>query len=102
MKAVGIKHLKTHLSDYVRLAKAGETILVTDRDQVVAELGPARRRRPPLTRSEEILESLAEKGDITRASLPKKGWRWSPRGIGLPSTDVEALLDEIRSDRQGA
>ena len=28
------------LSDYVRLAASGETVLVTDRDRVVAELGP--------------------------------------------------------------
>jgi prevent-host-death family protein len=31
MKAVGIKQLKAHLSEYVRLAKAGETVLVTER-----------------------------------------------------------------------
>jgi len=37
MRAVGIKVLKAKLSEYVRLAKAGETILVTERDEVVAE-----------------------------------------------------------------
>ena len=38
MKVVGIKQLKVRLSEYVRLAKAGETVLVTERDEVVAEL----------------------------------------------------------------
>ena len=40
MRAVGIKTLKNKLSEYVRAAAEGETILVTDRDRVVAELGP--------------------------------------------------------------
>jgi len=40
MKAVGVKVLKNKLSEYVRLAASGETVLVTDRDRVVAELGP--------------------------------------------------------------
>ena len=52
MRAVGLKVLKNKLSEYVRLAQGGETILVTDRDRVVAELTPpawvaARRYRTP-------------------------------------------------------
>ena len=42
MRAVGIRLLKNRLSEYVRLAAAGERILVTDRDRVVAELVPPR------------------------------------------------------------
>jgi len=42
MKAVGVKQLKARLSEYLRAVKAGEIILVTDRDEVVAELRPAR------------------------------------------------------------
>lgn len=39
MRAVGLKILKNKLSEYVRLAASGETVLVTDRERVVAELG---------------------------------------------------------------
>jgi prevent-host-death family protein len=42
MRAVGLKTLKNKLSEYVRIAARGETILVTDRDRVVAELVPPR------------------------------------------------------------
>jgi antitoxin (DNA-binding transcriptional repressor) of toxin-antitoxin stability system len=45
MRAVGLKILKNKLSEYVRLAAQGETVLVTDRDRVVAELSPPQRRR---------------------------------------------------------
>lgn len=40
MRAVGLKTLKNKLSEYVRLAASGETVLVTYRDRVVAELPP--------------------------------------------------------------
>jgi antitoxin (DNA-binding transcriptional repressor) of toxin-antitoxin stability system len=48
MRAVGLKTLKSKLSEYVRLAASGETVLVTDRDRVVAELAPPRAGRSPL------------------------------------------------------
>ena len=48
MKSVGIKVLKNKLSEYVRLASTGETILITDRDQVVAELTAPRAERSPI------------------------------------------------------
>ena len=60
MKSVGIKRLKAQLSEYVRMAKAGETILVTERDEVVAELRPARRQLGPRAELEELFDELAE------------------------------------------
>ena len=38
MKSVGIKALKNHLSRYLDLVRQGEVVLVTDRDEVIAEL----------------------------------------------------------------
>ena len=40
MKTVGVRELKNRLSEYIRQARAGESVLVTDRGQVVAELTP--------------------------------------------------------------
>ena len=40
MKTVGVRELKNRLSEYLRRAKSGEGVLVTDRGQVVAELTP--------------------------------------------------------------
>ena len=34
MRAVGIKNLKKKLSEYIRMASEGETVLVTDRDRL--------------------------------------------------------------------
>ena len=40
MQTVGIKALKNNLSEYIRAAEAGETVQVTDRGRVVAEIVP--------------------------------------------------------------
>jgi antitoxin (DNA-binding transcriptional repressor) of toxin-antitoxin stability system len=40
MKTVGVRELKNRLSEYIRYVRAGEGVLVTDRGEVVAEIGP--------------------------------------------------------------
>ena len=100
MKAVGVKQLKARLSEYLRLVKSGETILVTERTDVVAELRPARRSLPRPDVLEEALDALADGGQVTRAMLPKKGWTMRCQGLGLPPGTATTLLDEVRGDRE--
>lgn len=97
MKAVAVKELEARLAEYLRLAQAGETILVTDRDEVVAELRPA-RHGGPAEGLEEILGRLAATGKVTRARIPKGDWTWSVPGLGLPAGTARALLDEVRGE----
>lgn len=99
MRSVGVKQLKSRLSEYLRLVGGGETVFVTDRDEVVAELRPARRQPGTADSVDELLDSLAECGDVTRASLPKRRWKWKAKGLGLAAGSVTAVLDEVRSDR---
>jgi antitoxin (DNA-binding transcriptional repressor) of toxin-antitoxin stability system len=47
MYATGVRELKAKLSEFIRRARAGETVLVTDRGRVVAELGPPRKQTTP-------------------------------------------------------
>lgn len=98
MKAVGIKALKARLSEYIRFVKGGETILVTERDEVVAELRPARRQPFGPGSLEESLASLADRREVTLASEHIRDWegfktRSLPEGISS-----EAVLDELRRD----
>jgi antitoxin (DNA-binding transcriptional repressor) of toxin-antitoxin stability system len=99
MKAVGVKQLKARLSEYLRLAKAGETVLVTERDEVIAELRPARRQALPATEIDDVLDDLAAAGHITRASQPKARWTWRAAGLGLPAGTANALIDALREER---
>ena len=100
MKVIGIKELKAKLSQYVRLVKAGETVLVTERDEVVAELRPARRQAPAGGTFEDILEAMAASGEVTRAAQPKGDWTWRSRGLGLPAGTAQAVLDGLRQERR--
>ena len=52
-KAVGVKDLKNRLSEYLREVKAGVRIVVTDRQQVIAEL-----RQPDASSPEGAVPSL--------------------------------------------
>jgi antitoxin (DNA-binding transcriptional repressor) of toxin-antitoxin stability system len=101
MRKVGIKLLKNKLSEYLRLVADGEVILVTDRDQVVAEL----RAPSPATREllqDEKLADLVRRGLIT---LPRHRGPLTPLPPLPPDaprmTDEEfqAMLDEMREDR---
>jgi len=40
---VGTRELKSKLSEYLRRVKKGETIIVTERGKIVAQLGPAKQ-----------------------------------------------------------
>ena len=100
MVAVGIKDLKARLSEYVRAAHAGETILVTDRGDVVAVLSPVGDLARPrdLASTEVRLDAAVGEGWIARARLPKKGWCWRPQGLGLPTGTADRLLADLRQD----
>ena len=99
MRVVGVKELKAKLSEYLRLAKRGEIILVTDRGEAVAELRPARRQAPTADDLDRVLDALADAGEITRAAIPKGSWTFKVKGLGLPPGTAQSLLDEIRADR---
>lgn len=92
MKAVSVKRLKTRLSEYLRLVKTGETVLIVDHEEVIAELRPAPRQSAGGLSVEDQLQMLAAAGEITRASLPKGDWTWKVKGLGLPPGTAARLL----------
>ncbi|HUC67329.1 MAG TPA: type II toxin-antitoxin system Phd/YefM family antitoxin [Stellaceae bacterium] len=94
MRAVGLKALKNRLSEYVRLVSGGETVLVTDRDRVVAELVPPRGGRSPLL-ADALLADAVRHGWLTPPALPQKGP--PPR---KPVMSLNALLEGLRHDRE--
>ena len=95
MRAVGIKVLKNRLSEYVRIAASGESVLVTDRDRVVAELGP-----PSPTRAEAV-------HDVLLAEVVRSGWlrpamtRSAKPPQRMPVASWAQLDTELAEDREG-
>jgi len=69
MRSVDLKVLKNKLSEYVRLAAGGETVLITDRDRVVAEIVPPQPGRSPLLADARLAEAVREAGWPHHCSL---------------------------------
>ena len=61
MSTVGLRELKNKLSKYVARARSGESVSITDRGQIVAELSPAKR------------QSLTGEPTVTLEDLRRKG-----------------------------
>jgi len=91
MRTVGLKILKNRLSEYVRLAAAGETIVITDRGRVVAELAP------PRPKPESVIERGIREGWIRPAV---RGPHWPPKGKPVPGLTLEQLMADLDKDRE--
>jgi len=93
VRAVGLKVLKNKLSEYIRLAASGETVLVTDRDRVVAEIRPPEAGRAEwlsdVHLAEAVRSGLIQPARAPRAPLPER----------RPVAPTGTLLDELERDR---
>ena len=89
--------LNSRLSEYVRLAASGETILVTNRDQVVAELGPLRETRSPIPADAFLAEAMRS-GILTPPTLSGLEPPLKPAPVARLD-EVLSELDECRHDR---
>ncbi len=97
MRAIALNTLQNKLSEYVHLAQEGETVLVTERDRVIARLVP------PLDES----RSEANRTGLTEAI--RKGWITLPANREHPGpppriptarwNELSRELDEDRSER---
>ncbi len=94
MRSVGLKVLKNKLSEYVRHAAGGETVLITDRDRVVAELVPPQPGRSSLLADAQLAEAVRE------------GWLAPPLLAGSavpprhPIMSLRELMQDLQEDRE--
>jgi prevent-host-death family protein len=98
MRTVGIRELKSRLSEVVRAVRGGAHVLVTDRGLVVAELVP-----PGSTRVDPAippgLAHLAERG-IARVGAPNDAAVYRDLApLSKRPRDYGRLLDAERGDR---
>src|SRR5215207_7391523 len=98
MKQVGIRELKDRLSEYIRLAREGEVVEVTDRGSVVAE-----RRAPSvggdLERRYPGLVEMARKGALRLPVKPNHPDAYPRLASVTPPGTAARLLDEDRGER---
>ncbi len=91
MRTVGLKTLKNKLSEYVRLAAAGETVVITDRGRAVAEIVP------PTRKPESVIERGVREGWIRPAKRP---FQPLPPRRPIPGCTLEQLLADLDRDRE--
>lgn len=89
MKAINVTELKGNLSRYLRLASRGTRILVKDRDEPVAELGP------PQAGPASWRERLAREGRLKPGSQNWAALKISSLGRRV---DIQASLRAVRED----
>jgi antitoxin (DNA-binding transcriptional repressor) of toxin-antitoxin stability system len=89
MKAINVTELKSNLSKYLRMASRGTQIVVRDRDEPVAQLGP------PQADAVSWHERLARQGRLRPGTQD-----WSTLRITAPERrlDIQASLDAVRED----
>ena len=84
-QTVGIRELKARLSEYLRLARGGRRIVVTDRGREIAALGPVSDER-------RTLESLIASGDLRWTGKKPAGLK----GVRASGKSVSAAVVEDR------
>ena len=85
-QTVGIRELKARLSEYLKLARRGRRIVVTDRGREIAALGPVSEER-------RTLESLMAAGNL----------RWTgrkPSGLKGVKTNGKSVSAAVVEDRR--
>ena len=98
MRTVGLRELKNRLGTYVGHVRRGETIAISDRGRVVAELTPP----SAADGAEAALEEMARRGEAIvgmRVAAAKRAAFYRPASRPmLKGTTAQALLDAERSE----
>lgn len=89
MKAINVTELKAHLSKYLRMASRGSRIIVKDRDEPVAQIGPLQTESLPwrdrLEREGRLRQGTQNWGKLKITKLDRP-------------VDIQASLRAVRED----
>lgn len=98
-RTAGVREAKARLSEYLRRVEAGETVLITDRGAVIAELrspgGPA--VDPNATGDAKELAALVSQRLLRPPLVTTRVRKW--KGLGLKRGLAQQTLDQLREER---
>lgn len=97
MRTVKISELKNRLSYYLRRVQRGDSILVCDRDRVIARIERVNAYAPGAGGDGEWLERLERRGVIRRRK-GKLSMRWLTARPAAGRADVVAALLREREE----
>jgi prevent-host-death family protein len=96
LRRASVADLKAHLSAYIDAAKAGEEIIVTDRNTPVAKLGPANVPAQGDARIMALVRAGLARPPVK--PLPRDFWQL-PRPRDPGGRALAALIEEREEDR---
>ena len=89
MKSINVTELKAHLSKYLRMASRGSRLVVKDREEPIAQLGPLEAEpvsgRERLAREGRLRRGTQDWGNLRISSLDRK-------------VEIQAALRAVRED----
>jgi prevent-host-death family protein len=91
IELVGIREMRQNLSRYAQRARHGESFLITDRGQEIAQLTPAPGRASAVDRL--VTERGATRGQGNLLDLLEQ------LPVPIPGRPTDEVLDELRSER---
>lgn len=89
MKDINVTELKSHLSKYLRMASRGSLIVVKDREEPIAQLGP------PQASALSWRDRMARAG---RLQLGTQNWEKLKLSKLDGPVDIQAALRDVRED----
>ncbi len=89
MKAINVSELKAHLSRYLRAASRGSSIIVKDRDEPLAQIGP------PQGATGSWWERMASQGRLRPGTQRWHALKATPLDRPL---DIQASLRAVREE----
>ena len=99
MERTTISQLKAHLSAYLKKVRAGQTILILDRDEPVARLERVGGRESRDESADDRLTRLERAGVLRRAARPLNLQRLRTPELRSDTSLLQALLEERRDAR---
>lgn len=98
MRRSTIANAKNQLSRLLEAVRAGETVLILDRDRPVARLEPVHdadaSELPP------TLARLERAGGLRRATTPLPAWAVAAARGGVRRTPADVAVDALLEDRR--
>jgi prevent-host-death family protein len=94
---VNISELKNRLSHYLRRVREGETLVVCDRDRVVARIEPA--GGPAETSGDERMLAVLERKGTLRRGFRQLEPGWNADRVSIEGDLVGAVLAEREEGR---
>jgi antitoxin (DNA-binding transcriptional repressor) of toxin-antitoxin stability system len=98
LKTVGVKELKNNLSAYLREVRSGATVLVSDRNNIIAELHEPHGRSALGEAVNPLLMSWAESGLVSLPAIEKVSLPVSP--VKLRAGTSAELLERDREETE--